>query len=236
VTFVPCWTSQIDDESLSARCKRVRDALDLPVNHSDLEALAGQLQLAAVVLERLPTSLEHWRSWFDVLIPLVTAIVGESRRSGGAGWPEGQPERIFDELIERASVDSGQRPIPELADLAVEVLHVFLAELGRVADGAPAFLADQHLLVNRVLGKIREDLPWFRWFGRGRGRAVRLAEMLAQDYSLTRGAEQRSKSITQLRKLVQEVPEHYADPFIQDLLVIYRKMNLDSIESKHRRD
>jgi len=230
--------TSLGEGDLAFRCIELGGKLRLPVDSTEIGSPTGQRRLLADILERLPESLEPWQPYLEELVLLVIAVVESSRRAGGSRWPEGQPAQVFDALIERALVD-GERPtIPAASDLAVEALHVFLVELGRAADHEPPFLVDQRLLVDKAIDKMSEDLPFLGGVlpflgGPGSGRAVRLAEMLARDYSFTRGAKQREKSISKLEKLVRKVPEHYADPFIQDLLVVYRRMNLGAIESKH---
>lgn len=225
-----------EERALIERCRTLSAELRLPVDPSSFESAVARRRFVADLLVRLPASLLAWRDSFEDLTAVVISVVREHRRSVGSGWPDGQPGQVFGGLIQRAVSHAGGRPVPPEVDAAVEALHVFLAELGHAGAEHPAFLADQRLLIDMVIDVLRDDLPLVWGLGRRRGRAVRLAEMLAQDYSLIRGADERRKSIMALQELVEKVPEHYADPFIQDLLIVYRKMNLRGAESKRVMD
>lgn len=158
----------------------------------------------------------------DLISDIVTAV---SLNDGH--WPKREPVRTIRALVERV-INAESEPEPTWR-WAVTVLQAMLLEFAdRIENGNPLFNKDADSLVAAMLAALRKDLVRIRQ-QLPNTLAYRLALMMAANYSAIPSRKQRAEFISVLRRLIK-LPSDYNHPFLEDLVLIYEKMDLGSLD------
>jgi hypothetical protein len=174
-------------------------------------------------------SLELFRKIdFDPDPSLVDDVVNIVRFDKGT-WPLNEPEKTIHTLVENV-LKQGESPSEVKAEHTLQLL--LFAFDGRYASEGAHLHGEQQFLVDILLKHIGRDIDVCR---RGDSpRALRLAILLAANYTAIHSLEQRYALIELLKTLVECNPI-CNDPFIEDLLIIHKRMGLKELEALHER-
>jgi hypothetical protein len=168
---------------------------------------------------------------------LVRILVGGVEHAGG--WSIDRFKPAFQKLVNTVQEERKKQRDPDSDECkaAVEMLCAFLAETGAAADRRPELFLDPHKrLVKAMLRALKADIGENGKDQEEKDRilesacAYPIALMLAAYYSLIRDDHLRMRLIRLLRTLIRVNPNHYADPFIEDLVIIYDRMHLSRLQ------
>lgn len=156
----------------------------------------------------------------DLISDLVKAVSLNGR------WPEGEPDQTIRDLIECATRLEGGAESTQRR--CVTILQAFLLEFAdRIERGDAQFSCAADLLVGAIIEAIEKDVEHLKR-NLPSDTAYRLALMLAPNFSAIPSRKQRSKYIKLLRQLVRS-ESSYNHPFLEDLVLIYEKMDLEHL-------
>lgn len=144
------------------------------------------------------------------------------------GWPAGQPDAIIKNLVSLCNEKESKR-----SRFAKRTLHALMMSFAKRSQ-QPLMTHAQKVLVCCILDALKADKVRLE-DARRRGEsetanAYELATLLAGWYSAIYSVEQRAELIQTFRELIHLSPEEYGDPFIADLVYIYERLNLGSLE------
>lgn len=142
-------------------------------------------------------------------------------------WPKREPVWTFRALVER--VVNAESESEATWRWAVIVLQAMLLEFAdKIESGIRLFNKDADSLVGTILAALRKDRARIRQ-QLPNTMTYRLALMLAANYSAIPSRKQRADFINLLRRLVNS-PSDYNHPFLEDLVLIYEKMDLRNLD------
>jgi hypothetical protein len=131
---------------------------------------------------------------------------------------------LIDRMIEVLGAEDSARSLA--AQTALQMLLSLRAGAGHSDQGHRSV---QDAVVERMLLRfVRERQRLSR---KEPAQDYRLAMLIAACFGAIQSADLRSQLIYALEDLIMLDPETYGDPFIEDLVVIYRNMNLRAIEA-----
>lgn len=158
----------------------------------------------------------------DLISDLVEAVSLNDGR-----WPRHEPDRTIRGLVECVTNAEGVTESEQRR--CVTTLQALLLEFAdRVESGNTIFSSAADLLVGAILDALKNDVDNLRK-NLLTTKAYPLALMLAPNFSAIPSRRQRSAYIKLLRKLVRSESK-YNHPFLEDLVLIYDKMDLKHLD------
>lgn len=157
---------------------------------------------------------------------LIGDVVDVVAVNGGI-WPLGEPLQTIRSLVESVTKAKDERQVAWRH--AVVVLQALLLEFSdRIEKGEGVFNKTSDSLMRTMLAAMKDDLNRLRQ-NRPTSLAYRIALMLASNYSAIPSRKNRASFIHLLRSLVK-YSSGYKHPFLEDLVLIYKNMDLGKLE------